>query len=162
MKAFKLMAIFLIAASVSAAGEQGTEVLAGTWTLVAADIIHPDGSRSQDYGPAPSGLLMIDRTGHYSLQIYNTARVKFASNDKLKGTSEEYRDAVLGASIHFGTISVDPVARVFTLQVERSSFPNWEGRPQTRSYELKDSVLSYRVAARPDGNIPVSVWRRVK
>jgi hypothetical protein len=34
--------------------------LAGTWTLVAADIIRPDGVRERDYGTAPKGLMMID------------------------------------------------------------------------------------------------------
>ena len=31
--------------------------LAGTWTLVAADKLLPDGSRQKDYGEAPKGLL---------------------------------------------------------------------------------------------------------
>ena len=41
--------------------------LVGTWTLVAADVQHPDGSRARDYGAAPKGLLLIDAQGHYSL-----------------------------------------------------------------------------------------------
>lgn len=33
--------------------------MAGTWTLVAADVLHPDGSRGRDYGNAPKGV--VDR-----------------------------------------------------------------------------------------------------
>jgi len=135
--------------------------LIGTWTLVAADLLHPDGSRSGDYGDAPKGLLIIDAQGRYSLQIYKTERPKFASGDKLKGTPAEYEAAILGASTHFGTISVDPVGHVFTLNVESSNYPNQESTSQKRNYELKEGVLSYRVAPRPDGNTPISVWRKL-
>src|SRR5476649_1786254 len=56
--------------------------LAGTWTLVAADLIRPDGSRAHDYGAAPTGLMMIDAQGRYSAQIYKAERPRFASGDK--------------------------------------------------------------------------------
>ena len=39
----------------------------GTWTLQAADVVHPDGSREHDYGSAPRGLFIVDPRGHYSL-----------------------------------------------------------------------------------------------
>ena len=32
--------------------------MVGTWTLVAADVLHPDGSRARDYGAAPKGMLV--------------------------------------------------------------------------------------------------------
>jgi len=55
--------------------------LAGTWTLVAADVIHADGTRARDYGAAPRGLLMIDAQGHYSLQIFKAERPQFSSGE---------------------------------------------------------------------------------
>lgn len=137
-------------------------LLAGTWTLVAADRLLPDGTRVHDYGEAPCGLLMIDADGHYSLQIYDSARPRFASGDKLKGTPEEYLAAVLGASNHFGTLTVDPAAHLLTLDIAASSYPNQNATRQARSYELNGDELSYRVATRPDGSVPISVWRRVR
>src|SRR5471032_297749 len=59
--------------------------LAGSWTLVAADLLHPDGSRTRDYGAAPKGLLLIDNQGRYSAQIYKAERPLFASGDKKTG-----------------------------------------------------------------------------
>ena len=135
--------------------------LAGTWTLVAADVQHPDGSRGRDYGAAPKGLLLIDAQGHYSLQIFKAERPQFASGDKATGTPAEYKEAVMGSSTHFGTISVDPVNGTLTFHVQNASFPNWEGQSQKRSYELKDGELSYRVTPRPHGDVPISVWKRV-
>ena len=143
------------------ARDPDAEKFVGSWTLVSADAIHADGTRSGDYGASPKGLLMIDASGHYSLQIYKTERKKFASGDKLKATPAEYADAILGASTHFGTLEVDSASHVFTLHVEYSSYPNQEGISQKRSYELKDGVLTYRVATRPNGDTPVSVWKKL-
>ena len=157
-----LLLVTGVAALQARAEESGPGTLAGAWTLVSADVISSNGTRSGDYGAAPEGLLMIDPQGHYSLQIYKTERPKFASGDKKKGTPAEYEAAILGASTHFGTIRVDPAAHVFTLNVEHSTYPNQEGIPQKRTYELSGNLLSYRVATRPDGDTPVSVWRKLK
>ena len=135
--------------------------LAGTWTLVAADVLHPDGSRSRDYGDAPKGLLLIDRKGHYSLQLYRTDRSRFADPSKAKATAQEYRAAVMGSSTHYGTVAVEPDRHHLVFHIEGASFPNWEGQQQRRSFELRGDTLSYRVPPRPDGNVPVSVWRRM-
>lgn len=134
--------------------------LAGTWTLVAADVVHPDGTRARDYGEAPKGLLLIDTAGRYSLQIFKDERPHFAAADKAAGTDTEYKAAVLGSSAHYGTISIDPAGGTLTFNIEAASFPNWEGTAQTRRYELTGNELSYRVPPRPDGNTPISIWRR--
>jgi hypothetical protein len=135
--------------------------LAGTWTLVAADVQHPDGSVGRDYGAQPSGLLLIDGQGRYSLQIFKSERPKFADADKAKGTDSEYKAAVMGSSTHFGTIAADSTNGTLVFHIQGASFPNWEGQQQSRHYELKDNVLSYRVTPRPNGDIPISVWRRI-
>ena len=140
---------------------RGDPPLAGTWTLVAADVLHPDGSRSHDYGDAPKGLLLIDRTGHYSLQIFRVDRPRFANPDKAKASAQEYRAAVLGASTHFGTVAIEPGRHQLVFHIEGASFPNWEGQEQRRAYELRGDTLSYRVPPHPDGNVPISVWRRI-
>ena len=56
--------------------------LTGTWTLVKADVLQPDGKQVHDYGEAPKGLFIVDAQGHYSLQIFNSLRPKFASGDR--------------------------------------------------------------------------------
>lgn len=42
-----------------------TNPLVGTWKLVAADALKPDGSRVEDYGPSPRGLAVFTADGHY-------------------------------------------------------------------------------------------------
>lgn len=150
-----------LSAGARAVGTHGNVALTGTWTLVAADVIRPDGSRSRDYGDAPKGLLMIDRAGRYSLQIFRGDRPRFANPAKAKGAAQEYRAAVMGSSTHYGTLAVEPAKHQLVFHIEGASFPNWEGQVQTRTFELHGDTLSYRVPPRPNGDVPISVWRRV-
>lgn len=154
-------ALFLAAQLPAANKTQQPSPLVGTWTLVAADVLRPDGTRARDYGDDPRGVLFIDASGRYSLQIFDSSRPRFASNDRAQGTTEEYRAAVMGSSTHFGTIAVDASRSEFFLTPEGASFPNQEGKPQKRAYELTGDQLSYKVAPRPDGSIPISVWKRL-
>jgi hypothetical protein len=151
----------LLAASMIPGDASAAPSLAGTWTLVAADVQHPDGTIGRDFGADPKGLLLIDMHGNYSLQIFRSERPRFASNDKATGTPDEFREAVLGSSTHYGTLTVDPAKHKLAFHIINASYPNWAGQTQTRSYQLKDGELSYRVPPRANGDIPISVWRRV-
>lgn len=167
MKNFKVLGVILLGMSLLAAvvrpsTARADESLAGTWTLVAADVIHADGTRSRDYGAAPKGLLIIDAEGWYSLQIFKSERTKFASGNKQAATPSEYESAVLGSSTHYGKLAVDFPAATLTFKIEAASFPNWEGQDQVRKFKLAGDELSYSVPPRPDGNTPISVWRRLK
>jgi len=102
----------------------------GTWTLAFADVKHPDGTRTHDYGDAPKGMLQIDHAGNYSLFVLDRSRPRFAANDKKAGTPGEFREATLGASAHFGTVAIDPMKGTLTFHIEGATYPNWEGRVQ--------------------------------
>jgi hypothetical protein len=138
--------------------------LAGTWTLTLADERRPDGTRAEPYGADAEGLLIVDRDGRYSLQIFRRDRPKFASGNKRTGTAHEYESAVLGMSSHIGRCSVDRKSGTITFRIERASYPNWEGTQQVRRYQLSGDELSYEVpaSATGDGTIPRSVWHRVR
>ena len=134
--------------------------LQGTWTLVAADQILPNGEQVRDYGENPKGRLIVDAEGRYSLQIFKSERPRFAAVDKAGGSASEYKAAAMGSSTHYGTVAVDAHEGTLTFAIESASFPNWEGTVQKRKYTLKNGVLSYQVPPRPDGGIPISVWRK--
>lgn len=136
--------------------------IVGTWALTAAEKILPDGTHASDYGANPHGLVIFTADGYYSVQIYRANRLKFSSGDKLKGTAEEYKEASLSTSVHFGTYSVDPTTHTITFHVDRSSFPNQDDTTQVRPYEINGDKLSWKVAARPDGSIPITVLRRIQ
>lgn len=136
--------------------------LQGTWTLVAADKLLGNGERVRDYGESPKGRLIVDARGRYSLQIFKSERLRFASGDKARASADEYASAALGSSTHYGTVDVDAKQGVLTFSIEGASFPNWEGAQQQRKFTLQGPLLSYQVPARPDGSIPISVWRKVE
>jgi hypothetical protein len=149
-----------LAISVSATAQ--TPFVVGTWVLAGAEKLLPNGQRVADYGPDPHGLVIFTADGYYSVQIYRAGRLKFSSGDKLKGTPEEYRDACLSTSVHFGRYSVDTVKHTITFDIDRSSFPNQDDTIQVRPYVMQGDELSWKVAPRPDGSIPITILRRVR
>jgi len=159
----RALAVLLLTLAASAQAADNTS-LAGTWTLIAADEIRPDGTIVQPYGAEPKGLLIIDADGRYSLQIFRADRPKFASRDKRKGTPQEYEAAVLGMSSHIGRCSIEPQSSTLTFRIEWASYPNWDGTEQKRRYRLSGDVLSYEIpaSATGDGTIPRSTWRRLR
>ncbi len=158
IKYLPLLAILLIG-SLEASAQ--TPLIVGTWVLTRAEKLLPDGTRVSDYGDNPHGLVIFTSDGYYSVQIYRADRLKFSSGDKLKGTPEEYKEASLSTSVHFGRYTIDPAKATITFHIDRSSFPNQDDTTQVRPYEITCDELSWKVAPRPDGSIPITVLRRV-
>ena len=80
--------------------------LIGTWLLVSEITEFPDGKRLEGFGGNQKGILIFDRTGHYSSQLTGASRIKFAST-RLQGTPEENKGVSAGSLAHFGRYSVD-------------------------------------------------------
>jgi hypothetical protein len=159
VKRFLLLAILLLPSLFAYAQ---TPSIVGTWALTGADKILPDGTRVSDFGANPHGLVIFTADGHYTVEIYRADRLKFSFSDKLKGTPEEYKDASLGMSVHFGRYTVDSVKGTISFHIDRASFPNWDDSTQVRTYEMVGDELTWKVPARPDGSIPLTVLRRIK
>ena len=138
-----------------------TNSFVGSWKLIAADKLLPDGTRVADYGAQPHGMAIFTADGHMMIEVFRDIRIKFAGNDRAKGTFEEYKDASLSSSCSFGTYSVDAATSKVTMKIDRATFPNYDDTTQVRAYELKGDTLSWRVPARPDGSIPITVLRRI-
>jgi Lipocalin-like domain len=154
--------VCLVAVTLSVRGFAQSNPLVGTWRLVAADKVLPDGRRVADYGSAPNGIVVFTADNQYVLEIFKAERMKFASGDRAKGTPEEYKDAVLSASCHFGTYVLDAAGGTITFKIEQASYPNWDGSSRVSPYTLAGDTLMWRVTARPDGSVPLSVFRRVR
>src|SRR5471030_1188804 len=133
-----------------------SKLLVGSWRLTAADEILPGGSQVADFGTDPHGIAIFTADGHYVVEIFRSEHLKFASGDRTKGTPEEYKDAVLSASCHFGTYTVDAAKGTITFHIDYASYSNWDGTTQVRSFTLEGDKLTWRVPSRPDGSTPVS------
>jgi hypothetical protein len=138
--------------------------LEGTWEMDGAYEITADGTRTMNYGEHPLGLMMVDRAGRYSIQIFRRDRPQFNSGDKARGDASEFRAAVLGSSTHFGRVQVDQAKHQLMFDVEAASFPNWQGKRQLRDFTYQDGHLRYAVPTSASGNgtVAYSVWRRVE
>ena len=69
--------------------------------------------------------------------------------------------ASLSMSTGFGRYSVDPVKHSITFKIDRSSVPNSDDTTAVRQYELHGDELTWRVAPRKDGSVPLTTLRRV-
>jgi hypothetical protein len=156
-----VMGASAMASETQAFSLQGNALM-GTWVMTSAYEILADGTRTTNYGEHPKGLLMIDKDGRYSLQIFRPNRPKFAAGDKTRGTAQEYRETVLGSSTHTGRIELDAVKHQLIFKIDAASYPNWEGTQQLRDYTFKDGSLTYSVPASASGNgtIAYSIWQR--
>jgi hypothetical protein len=135
LKMKHLSALAFVLMLTLAATAQTTDI-AGTWSLVKAEKLLPNGTRVSDYCDNPHGLIIFTTDGYYSVQIYRADRLKFSSGDKLKGSPEEYKEATLTTSSPFGRYSIDPVKHTITFHIDRASFPNQDDTTQVRVYEM--------------------------
>jgi hypothetical protein len=141
------------------------EQLVGTWDLVSTYSERPDGSRFGAFGTNPSGRYMLDADGRFAYMIYGSGRPKFASNNRLEGTADEYKAAVQGVIAFYGTYAVDEASRTVTWHVERCTFPNWEGSDRKTVVTLNGDDLSYTadaIASAAGPYVPHVTWKRAR
>lgn len=162
VKFMRALLLFMMLAVTAVRPFPQSSPIVGTWALTGADKLLPDGTRVSDYGPSPHGLVIFTADGFYSVQIYRADRAKFSSEDKHKVSPEEYREAALGMSVHFGRYAIDETKHTISFHIDRASWPNWDDTVQVREYQISGDELSWKVAPRPDGSIPITVLRRVR
>src|SRR5437870_1719237 len=72
-----------------------------TWAAVAVDNVLADGSKVQSYGPNPSGVLMLDAKGRFSLVLIRSDLPKFVSINRDMGSPEENKAVIQGTLANF-------------------------------------------------------------
>jgi len=88
---------------------------------------------------------------------------QIASNNPTTSTPEEAKAIARGTIGYFGTYAVDEEAKIITLRIEASSFPNQVGSVQKRTITslTKDELKYQNTTARSGGQIHY-VWKRDK
>ena len=90
-----------------------------------------DGAKqTMPYGPNPKGTMMVDANGRFSITVVRSDLPRFASDNRMTGTPEENMAIVQGCIAYFGTYSIDEATHVITVNVEGSTFPNFDGGTQ--------------------------------
>ncbi len=138
------------------------EQLAGAWIYVSVDTVRPDGSRTPMYGPNPQGLVIFDGHGHYALVNSRPDLPKYASNDRLHGTAEEYKAVVQGSIAHFGRYTTNEADKTITFHIDTSTFPNWNGGEQRRPFVLSGDDLKWTTPSASGGGSGEIALKRAK
>ena len=137
--------------------------LVGAWTLVS--IIAPDkaGNKSDRRGPNPKGLLIFDASGRFSILTSRAELPNFAIDNVNQGTAEENKAVMTGMIANVGTWSVDEKTKTITTYIDAGSFPNLNGKTQTRVISsLTADELRYVNGASVSGTVDEATWRRAK
>jgi hypothetical protein len=135
--------------------------LVGTWTLVSV-VTERDGTKFDTYGPNAKGFLVFDANGHYSIAFIAANLPKFESDSRSKGTADENKAVVAGSFAHFGTYVVDEADHSFTFQVDRATFPNWEGKNTKRSFAITGDELVFTDPHASAGGVATTIFERAK
>jgi len=139
-----------------------TEQLLGTWTLVSHESVRADGSRTPVYGVDPKGIAIFDAGGHFIITVMSADRAKYAVNFPTQGTAEENKATAQGTMTYFGRYSVDEANRAISLHIEASSFPNWNGADQKRSFAIAGDQLTLTARALQTGGYADVIWKRAR
>lgn len=137
--------------------------LLGTWRLLSFETRSADGVSSQPFGSDPSGILMYDPLGNFSVQLARAERPEFASDDMQVGSDDEIRAAYTGYAAYFGAYDVNDSDGFLTHNVDVSLYPNWQGLPQTRFFALSGGTLTLTTSPMALGGREITgvlVWER--
>ena len=171
MNRFGLLSLYAVAGlglalpSVTAFGQQKTlkEQIVGSWTFVSNETLAPDGRRTPTFGPNPAGLMIFGSDGRYMLLVLRTDIPKFAANNRAAGTAEENKAVVQGSNAHFGRYTINEGDHTLILNIDHSTYPNWNGVEQKRPVTITGDELKYVVPEPSAGGGHVEVvLRRTK
>lgn len=141
-----IMALTLVGALASSsptASQQPSlrQQLIGTWSFVVTAVHRKDGAKTDVFGPNPNGVLMFQPDGHFVLINTRPGRPKYVSGNRVQGTTDEFRETVLGSIAYFGTYAVDEAKKEFMLKIRGSTFPDYEGTEQVRPFSIVGDEL---------------------
>jgi hypothetical protein len=137
--------------------------ITGTWMLVEAIDVHPDGRRENRWGPDGKGIFIYDGKGNFTQFITRADLPKIAGGTLDKATAEEAKAIVSGLVASFGTYTVNEAEKTITTRVVGGVFPNLIGRDQKRTIiSLSADELKYKNPATSTGTSAESTWKRAK
>jgi hypothetical protein len=137
--------------------------LVGTWLIVSVDNVRDDGSKVEQFGSSPKGIVIYMADGHFALLNSREDLPKFASKNRDQGTPEENKAVVQGSIAYFGTYTVDEASKIITANIEGSTYPNFIGTSQKRLItSLTANELKFVNPAASAGGKLQLVWKRAK
>jgi Lipocalin-like domain len=158
-----MIGLFGLACSVSGGSAQQKtlkEQLIGTWNLVSAEAVEPNGNKLPLVrGGSLKGLQIFTAGGKVSFQIIGDHPM-VASKDLLKMTPDELKTTAESILSYFGTYTVNESEKSYTIQIEASSFENQTAAPAKRMVEFTGDQMTVTNPGRLAGGHTTIVWKR--
>jgi hypothetical protein len=149
----------LLSAPAIALGQTLKEQIVGAWRTVS--IYNEQGGVKQNlYGDKPIGLTVFDRSGYVIQYLSKPDVPKFAANNRLKGTDQEYRTVMQSIITGFGTYTVD--GDTVSIRWVASSYPNRAGTTEKRTYKVKGDEMSAVNPTASSGGTSYQTFARAK
>jgi hypothetical protein len=129
---FRNRILFCLSAAAHAEQRSAKEQLVGAWELVAVTSEMDDGKSGEPFGPSPKGIIIFSNDGHFSLFQSRAEMPRIAANDRARATSEEAQTIVASSIAYYGAYSVDDAAKVMTVNLAGSTYPNVAAIPNQK------------------------------
>ncbi|HXJ83226.1 MAG TPA: lipocalin-like domain-containing protein [Candidatus Methylomirabilis sp.] len=157
------VAVLLLLSS-NAPGQQKSrrDQLVGVWVLARHETTLQDGSKRQQFGANPKGMVILDASGNYTQILVHPDLPKFRSSDRRQGTTEENAATVRGSVANFGIWTVDEAGKTLTYHIVGSTFPNQAGTEMKTVVSLGGDEWTSTIPRTTSGRESVMVWKRVK
>ena len=98
------------------------ELIVGTWSLDSIYDQTEDGKKLNPWGDGVKGQVIYTADGHYNFQTMSANRPKADTSP---------REPVGSLVAYWGTYTVDEGAKTLISDIERCSFPQWDGETHT-------------------------------
>jgi Lipocalin-like domain len=136
--------------------------LVGVWVPTAHETTFQDGSKRQQFGASPKGMMMLDVSGSYMQILVHPDLPKFRSNDRASGAPEEHAATIRGSIANFGTWTVDEAGKTLTYHILGSTFPNQVGTDMNTTVSLAGDEWTSTIPRTTSGRQSAMVWKRTK
>jgi len=137
--------------------------LIGTWKLVSAFSIRPNGERVHSYGEHPVGFLTYTPEGRMSAVLGDGDRKQLSGEDRHSTTAKERAEAFSSFNSYAGRYTFKGDRLIH--HVEVALFQNWVKTDQVRFITLRGDRLMIRtnpMLLHGEQRVQELVWERVK
>jgi hypothetical protein len=118
--------------------------LVGSWKLVSFYSQDSSGRISCPFGKDARGRITYEPNGRMAVQLMDSGRPRFASDDPLVASETEVRAAFGRYTAYYGTYSVNPDEQTIVHHIEAALLPNWVGTDQQRHFEFNGKYLTLK------------------
>ncbi|MEP7336124.1 MAG: lipocalin-like domain-containing protein [Acidobacteriota bacterium] len=140
------------------------EKLVGTWRLTDYEYLRSDGERLWPFGQSAVGVITYTDKGFMSVQIMDSERPTFSSDNCWRATLAEMAAAFEGYLAYFGTYDVNNAEEFITHHIQGSLCPKYSGTDQIRYFKIEGERLTLRTPSLPAGDQTITgrlIWERV-